>query len=157
MLPLHILGSEDYLAIQETLFRYNRSIDNGDVAEYRELFTEDAVKESPQVWGTLTGRESILRAHAEYLNSPNFASFRGGQHRIANLIVERAEIARTDGGRADAGRAETWCSFLFVIPGDSEPKIAATGEYRDVLIKRDGRWRIAHRIITITSNLAVKR
>jgi len=136
-IPLQQLHIEDLVLIQDTIARYNRSIDAGDRGEYLSLFTKDAIKENLNVWGTLRGIEEIARAFDEYSSSPSFANFRDGQHWVTNLIIDDVK----------AGRVETWSNYAFWVPTPDGPKLLVMGTYHDVFVKQDGRWLFEKRVI----------
>ena len=126
------LPLEDFEHIRQLKYRYCRCIDTANIAELRELFTEDA--SVCYVGGSYRfeaeGREKILEAlswafHAEA---------------IAMHHVNHPEIELTSPTEATG----TWYLKDWFL--DLRHKIITDGSalYKDRYIKRDGRWLIQH-------------
>lgn len=140
------VDANDRFAIAETIARYNRSIDNGDRAEFLSVFAPDGIKESQTYWGVLSGHEALGQWFDRFFgDGPDAATFRryqGGQHRVENLIIESAE----------RDEVHTWSNFILVIPFHDGPKVTVIGNYHDIFVRRDGRWLIGKRRIEIVSD-----
>lgn len=124
--------SSDKLEILELLNRYILSIDTHDDAQFADNFHDDAVYVSP--FGTATGREAILATihtwHAGGITA-------GKRHMMGAWRID------LDGDRATA------FSSYWVVNAQDGTAIVASGDYRDVLSKRDGVWKLQSRHQTI--------
>lgn len=124
--------SSDKLAILELLNRYILSIDTHDDTQFADNFHDDAVYESP--FGTASGRAEILATihswHAGGITA-------GKRHMIGAWRID------LDGDRA------TSVSSYWVVNAQNGTAIVASGEYRDVLTKRNGVWKLQRRQQTI--------
>ena len=127
----------DELLIDDTIARYNRAIHTGDLDEFLSLFTEDATWDSP-LEGVKTGHAALGAWFTAYSESES--EFHGGQHWVTNRLYD--EITED--------RVAIWSTWFFLTPnGDAGPRITVMGEYHDVLVKQDGRWRFERRTIKI--------
>jgi uncharacterized protein (TIGR02246 family) len=131
----------DRLAIADTLARYNRAVDAADSEKFTSLFTESGEWSSP-FWGTFTGREAIRGFIDELAANKSHTEFRGGQHRIANVIIEELE----------PGRVSLWANWIVVRGTENGPKLGAMGNYNDILEKEGGRWLFARRAIEVVAD-----
>jgi uncharacterized protein (TIGR02246 family) len=125
------------LSIRNVVTRLAILADQGDLHEYIDQFTEDAVWGFPE--GVRTGRAAI-RAGAEErraggVTGPGSAT----RHIITNVTV------RVDG--PDAATADSY--FLFFQNTDTTPTLFNMGWYHDVFAREDDRWRLARRDIAI--------
>ncbi|NOW47974.1 hypothetical protein FHW96_004158 [Novosphingobium sp. SG751A] len=130
------LSVEDRLDIQELLARYAWTFDSGDVEGFVACFTPDAILcedafEEPDIWGGEAG----IRAMAEFFFSR--PSFPGRQHHVSQILIEG------EGERASVR------SFCFVTDNKGEPPyhLRFAGRYDDIVVRCDGRWRFAERLI----------
>lgn len=128
--------------IEDTMYRYNRSIDTGDKDEFLSVFTTNGVKSSPTYWGDLVGHEELTTWFDKFYGGPDFKRFQGGQHRIANLIYNSVE---TD-------EIRTWCNFTLVVPGERAPYISVIGNYHDTFVPVGDRWLFKRRSIEIVKD-----
>jgi ketosteroid isomerase-like protein len=122
-------------AIRETLHRYAIFLDDGRVAEFLDLFSEDAIFTAAEF--VYEGREGIRTELAEKERPP-------GKHLPFPALIELESPTR----------ARAWSDFLRVKQdrsGDPESwKITNVGRYYDVLVKGDdGRWRFQRRDVQI--------
>ena len=123
----------DERAIRDVIFRYTHAVDRFDWAMLSDCFHPDAVleygaKSTPADW--IAGAERGL------------STYRFTQHAVSNVIVE------SDG--SDVARAQSYCLARHRIPGtDGKPDTDFLwgGRYVDRFERRDGAWRIAHRIV----------
>jgi hypothetical protein len=127
------LAPADHLAIQETLHRYCHCLDRGRWEEFPALFTEDCVLDLSQVLGRFEGAAGV-RQFCEMMRPMGLFM----RHLLTNTIAR---------GTADQARAE---SYVIAITG-AHPGAArqATGIYEDELVKRDGRWLLHRRRLTL--------
>ena len=120
--------SSDKFAILELLNRYILSIDSHDDAQFADNFHDDAEYISP--FGTARGREQILATihkwHAGGITA-------GKRHMIGAWRIE------VDGDTATA------FSSYWVVSARDGTAIVASGDYQDVLSKRNGVWKLQRR------------
>ncbi len=135
----------DRSGITDLLGRIAHLADDGELADYIELFTEDAVwamPANPAVGASgdrRVGREDILagaRARRESgLQGPGTAT----RHVITTVEV----VSCSD------DEARTVAYWLFVRNTTATPQIASMGRYDDVLRYTAEGWRLAERQITV--------
>jgi hypothetical protein len=121
----------DQQAIRDVVLRYCRGIDRLDLELVRECYHPDATDDHGGFVGT----------RDEYVDwvSGVLARYEGTMHVVANQLVE------LDG---DAARSETYgIAYHFGDPPDDHRRNFTTGfRYVDRFERRDGEWRIAHRV-----------
>ncbi len=123
------LTTEDQLAIQQLVARYNHAIDGGDGRAYADAFIEDGVLDAGDL--VLEGR-AALAAFAD--SFPR--SVRAPRHVATNLVID---------GDGDQAELRAYVQ-LYVLDGDPPyQQVSASGIYTDVLTKSDGRWRFVRR------------
>jgi hypothetical protein len=127
------LTTADRLAIQDTLHRYCHSLDRGRWEEFAALFTDDCRLDLSQVLGLYEGAAGI-RQYSEMLRSVNILM----RHLVTNIVLEG------DGQRA---RAAAYVMAITGTPGAAQRQ--TTGLYDDELVKRDGRWLLHRRRLTL--------
>jgi hypothetical protein len=125
------LSTTDRLAIAETLSRYSHCIDKGRWEEFATLFTPDCRLDLSQVLGCYEGRDGIRQFCAMMQPLGLFM-----RHLVTNVVL------RGDGERAQAE------SYVVAITG-SPGAPPTTGFYDDEFVKRDGRWLLHHRRLTL--------
>lgn len=123
-------------AIRRLMAIYGQLLDSKRIAEWGELFTEDAVF---QVWGqTWRGRDAIAAGIGGMQpDSP-------GKHVILAPVID---LLGPD-------RARAWTDLSAFSSGtDASGKqtisIATIGRYHDELVRRDGRWRFTRRVVVM--------
>jgi uncharacterized protein (TIGR02246 family) len=119
----------DLEAIRRLIALYPQLLDAKRLEEWGGLFAEDAIFD---VFGRrLAGRTEIVREVGAMQPAAPL------KHAVFAPIVE-----------LDApDRARAWTDFATFAQGATGIAIANFATYHDVLAKRDGRWRIAHRTI----------
>lgn len=121
------------LDINDLFVRYVCALDEGDVATVVACFAEDGTLASP-VAGEHTGHPAI-RAFAE-----RFARYRASgaqlRHVISNLRID-----------VDGDRAHAQCYLVVFLTRDGESRVIPPGRYDCRLVKVDGEWRFAHRVV----------
>ncbi len=123
------LSVEDRIEIMELVARYNHAIDYGDPGGWAATFAEDGTFEMP---GRKISGPSELEKFAT-----EFASTQAGtRHWTNNLLIE---------GEGD--RATLRCYLCLLKSGTGEP--VTTGLYTDELVRVDGAWRFAARVVSI--------
>ena len=126
------LTTEDQLAIQGLVARYNHAVDSGEGQDYADTFTADGVLDAGAL--VVEGRDA-LAAFATGLPS----SMRSPRHIATNLVIEG------DGDRATV-RAYVQ---MYVLAGEPpHPELAVSGKYTDKLVRTGGRWRFERRVFT---------
>ncbi|WP_291043446.1 nuclear transport factor 2 family protein [Herbiconiux sp.] len=135
-------GLEDRVAIDDLYNEYLWALDTGDTQGWLDTFTEDAEAWEDQPDGStwkMTGKEALRDLIEKYHGDPGFP---GHQHR------EGTRIFRAD----PEGRPDHWVvkSYTFATTFDVESHTATlywAGYYRDVVVKRDGEWKLLRRWI----------
>lgn len=125
---------EDADEIRLLLASYGECLDRRDFVAYSELFAEDGELVAPL--GEARGREAIRALLERRIGSdpPEQASV----HLIASPLV-----------RIDGDRATSKVIWAYVTGGDDGyPLLLQLGFYDDVLVREDGRWRFARRVIS---------
>ena len=126
----------DELAIRNLVGQLAQFSDDGELDEYIELVTEDAVIESGN--GERRGRPQILQVAKDRLESG--MSGRGtSRHVVTNTIVEID----------DDTTASARSYFLFIRDSATNPTVQYVGRYHDEFRHADGTWRLARRQISI--------
>lgn len=126
------LTADDKIEIQELVARYHKAIDSRSPEEWAETFTETGVFESMRV-GTHRGRAELLRFAQEFWDGDECAPWRGGQHWVANMIIE-----------GDRRRARMFCYHMMFMPRSADAvESVIMAAYDDDVELVDGRWRFA--------------
>jgi 3-phenylpropionate/cinnamic acid dioxygenase small subunit len=131
--------------IRTVLARIAQLADTGDLDEYLTLFTEDAV------WGmpdnpAVGVAASEKRGHAEILA--------GAQERRASGLqgpgTDSRHVLTTIAVAVESEhRATARSYFMFFGTTSTTPTLRTMGQYDDVLVRGDGGWQLAHRVITV--------
>jgi uncharacterized protein (TIGR02246 family) len=133
----HTEATTAELSIRNVVARLALLADQGDLDEYIDQFTEDAVWGFPG--GERTGRAAI-RAGAEERRAGGVTGpGTHTRHVITTLSV------RVDG--PDAAVADSY--FLFFQSTDTSPTLFNMGWYHDAFVREGARWRLSRRDITI--------
>jgi uncharacterized protein (TIGR02246 family) len=139
------MGPTDDGDIRSLLARLAQLADGGDVDDYAQLFTVDAVWVVPDVPQTgvvgveLRGRAAIADAAA----ARRADGVQGPGTHTAHLVTTTAVQFEGD----DAAVADSCWQFL--VETATAPRIQAVGRYRDDLRRTDGAWRLARREIVL--------
>jgi ketosteroid isomerase-like protein len=125
-------------SIRETLARYNHAGDRGRVAELAAQFTPDGVLEI-HGGATLRGRAAIAeglgggaRRRAERAASRTGLIVR---HHVSSVLIHDVTPERASSA-----------SYFAVLTQDG---LDHWGRYRDMLVPREGRWLLAHRLVRL--------
>ena len=122
---------EDYEAIRRLMAIYAQLLDSKRIAEWGQLFTEDAVF---AVWGqTWRGRAAIEAGIGGM--QPELP----GKHVILTPVID---LKAPD-------RALVWTDLSALASAKEGISVATIGRYHDELVKQAGRWRIARRIVVM--------
>lgn len=121
--------------IRNVVARLAHLADDGDLAEYLDLFTEDATWESAT--DRRAGREDLLagarQRRADGIQGP------GSDTRHVNTTL----WVRIDG--PDTATAESY--FLFLADASTAPRVRLTGRYEDTFRRTPDGWKLASRRI----------
>jgi 3-phenylpropionate/cinnamic acid dioxygenase small subunit len=130
--------------IQEALARLAHLADDGEVADYLDLFTEDAVWETPEVAATgkadrRAGRtdigDGVIARRARGIQGPGSAT----RH-----VVHTIEV--TDGPDGTAASVAYWA---FYTSTTGTPVLAGLGRYDDEWKLTPTGWKLARRRVTL--------
>lgn len=129
--------------IKECLYRYARGVDRGDLELVRSTYFSDAFDDHVEYKGNVDGLIEWLRQR--------FASVDNSIHFLGNCLIEFASES--------FAFAETYfASRRLRLPTDGEkhqmePTDAicrqSWGRYLDHFEKRNGEWRVAHRVVVM--------
>lgn len=126
------LSNDDQLEIHALVARYNHAVDSGDGGGFAATFTEAGVLDAGAL--QLEGREALAR-FAEGLPQ----SQRSPRHITSNLLID---------GSGERATVQSYVQ-MFALAGDPPvQQVAASGRYRDQLVKLDGRWHFERRVFT---------
>lgn len=131
------LAAGDALEVHELIHRVLLAEDSRDYDALRQLFTEDAVHDH-SIYGRVQGSQAIVA----FVQANLARGFDGVRHHAFNVVTARLG--------EDGAAAVSYVVPLKLFPaaGESDgdlPRILGHGVVRDRLIKRNARWRIAHR------------
>ena len=122
---------DTYEAIRRLMAIYAQLLDSKRIAEWGQLFTEDAVF---AVWGqTWRGRAAIE------VGIGGMQPELPGKHVILTPVID---LKAPD-------RALVWTDLSAFASAKEGISVATIGRYHDELVKQAGRWRIARRIVVM--------
>ena len=129
-----MISVDDKIVIQELITKYNLAIDNKNIDEWTNTWTDDGI------WTTTFGE---AKGKAELKNMVNQITneFAGGKRHVStNIIIEDASTNNMANAK----------SYLTVIEAQKAPEVVATGVYSDTL-KKDGsgKWKFFQRKLDI--------
>jgi uncharacterized protein (TIGR02246 family) len=133
--------AKDRMAIEETLRRYVRALDDSDLDAYLATLTEDASFLAPE--GNHHGKEAI-RAYVEPVMKSRLqrrekegAAATATHHVVTNQAIEFT----------DADNAVVRAYWMFVVAqGEGKPlSVSLMGSSEDYLTRQDGKWLIRER------------
>ena len=127
---------EDELAIRNNLARLALLADGGDLGEYVDLFTADAVWDVPGS-PPKQGRDEIRTGAHERRDSGMTGPGSNTRHLISTIAVA------VDG---DEARAES--IFQFLAETTTAPRVQLMGHYADRWVRSADGWQLADRKIT---------
>ena len=123
-------------AIRNLVARIALLADEGDLDDYTDQFTEDAVWNFPA--GPRQGRKDIRVGAEERRASGTTGPQSRTRHILTNLAIEVADDSNATG----------ICYFMFLNGNTTPPSLVNFGVYRDTYRRDDGVWRLARRDIT---------
>jgi uncharacterized protein (TIGR02246 family) len=125
------------LQIRNLIARIAFLADQGELDEYVDQFTEDAVWDFPN--GPRHGRADIL-AGAEVRRADKITG--PGSHTRHVITTVSVQVLSDDAATSDS-------YFLFYQNTTSTPTLFNMGHYHDKFAREDGVWRLARRDITL--------
>ena len=126
---------EDWIRINALFTRYAIALDHGEVDTIVACFTEDGIVDSP-IMGSFSGHAAI-RDFAER-NARLRQSGAQMRHVISNVQMD-----------VDGDRANAVCYLTNFITRDGKAELVSPGVYDCKLVKRDGVWLFAYRLVTL--------
>lgn len=127
---------EDAKEIHDLLIRYGLTLDGRDYKAYASLFAKDGV----WIGGFGTHRTP---AGIEAMLEKNMGPARPGVRNKDNFHLLTNEIIDVQGDRATAVSR-----LIFYVKGpDGRPAPQFAGHYQDELVREDGRWKFARRVV----------
>jgi ketosteroid isomerase-like protein len=128
-----IINVDDKIIIQELIATYNIAIDNKNIDEWTNMWTDDGK------WSTTFGEakgKSELKNMVDQITN-EFAS--GKRHLSTNIIIQ--------GAPNNMASAK---SYLIVTEAKKTPEVVASGTYSDILKKNNnGEWKFFQRKLDI--------
>jgi ketosteroid isomerase-like protein len=129
-----MISVDDKIVIQELITKYNLAIDNKNIDEWTNTWTDDGI------WTTTFGE---AKGKTELKNMVNKITneFAGGKRHVStNIIIDDASTNNMINAK----------SYLTVIEAQKTPEVVATGVYSDTL-KKDGsgKWKFFQRKLDI--------
>ncbi|HET8794207.1 MAG TPA: nuclear transport factor 2 family protein [Nitrososphaeraceae archaeon] len=129
-----MISTEDKIVIQELMTRYNLAIDNQNMDEWSNTWTDDGIWTT--TFGEAKGKTELKNMANQITN--NFAN--GKRHLLTNIIIE--DISTNNIANAK--------SYLTVLEAHDTPEVVATGVYSDTLKKDgNGKWKFFQRKLDI--------
>ncbi len=138
----------DRIAIEDMVTEYYVHLGGGDASAFDEYFTEDAIFDVNGI--VATGREEIEAIYAGIGEDETSASNQGGPFHmiLSNPVIE------VNGDTATA-------QFIWTGIGNPEigepPVLIEQGREYDKLVKVDGSWKFAHRVVIAESGLPMNQ
>lgn len=140
----------DRIMIGELIQMYGSHYDEGRMDEFDALFTDDAVLDfspDPGYFPVPLAGKAMISEHMRARNA-EVAAVAQRRHLTTNTIFEHLD--------GETARTESFLTVLSVAHGSNTPIINATGVYRDVFRKVDGRWLFAERKATLDAVVSRK-
>jgi ketosteroid isomerase-like protein len=128
-----IITVDDKIIIQELIAKHNVALDNKNMDEWTNTWTEDGIWSTP--FGEAKGKAELKNMIDQVTNE--FAS--GKRHVSTNIIIE--------GAQNNMASAK---SYLIVTEAKKTPEVVASGTYTDILRKdASGKWKFLQRKLDI--------
>ena len=123
----------DKIIIQELIAKHNIALDNKNIDEWTDTWTDDGVWSTP--FGEAKGKTELKNLINQVTNE--FAS--GKRHLSTNIIIEDAP-----------NNTASAQSYLIVTEAKKTPEVVASGTYTDTLKKdANGKWKFLQRRLEI--------
>ena len=124
---------EDKIIIQELIAKHNVALDNKNIDEWTNSWTDDGIWSTP--YGEAKGKTELKNMINQVTNE--FAS--GKRHLSTNIIIEDAP-----------NNTAIAQSYLIVTEAKKTPELVASGTYIDTLKKdANGKWKFVQRRLEI--------
>ena len=128
-----IITVDDKLTIQELIATYNIAVDNKNIDEWTNTWTDDGTWST--TFGEAKGKPELKNMIQQVTNE--FAS--GKRHLSTNIIIEDAP-----------NNMASVKSYLIVTEAKKTPEVVASGTYSDILKKNNsGSWKFYKRKLDI--------
>ena len=127
------LTTADRLEILDLLARCAWAQDAGDTAAWLDSYTADAT-----LLGAI-GQPSRLSGHAELATTMAGRAPVDGRHWMSDHVLDEEQ----------PGQVRHRCYWNFFMFGGGPPRLFAMGTYTDLLVRRDDRWQISERTISL--------
>ena len=128
-----IIKIEDKIIIQELIAKHNIALDNKNIDDWTNSWTDDGVWTTP--FGEAKGKTELKNMINQVTNE--FAS--GKRHLSTNILIEDAP-----------NNMATAKSYLIVTEAKKTPEVVASGTYIDTLKKNaNGKWEFVQRRLEI--------
>ena len=128
-----IITVDDKLTIQELIATYNIAVDNKNIDEWTNTWTDDGTWTT--TFGEAKGKPELKNMIEQVTNE--FAS--GKRHLSTNIIIEDAP-----------NNMASVKSYLIVTEAKKTPEVVASGTYSDILKKNNsGSWKFYKRKLDI--------
>jgi uncharacterized protein (TIGR02246 family) len=128
-----MINISDRITIQELIAKYNLAIDNKNIDEWTNTWTDDGIWTT--TFGEAKGKTELNNMIDQVTNE--FAS--GKRHLSTNIIIDDAQ-----NNMASAK------SYITVIEAKKTPEVVASGTYSDILKKNNnGEWKFVQRKLDI--------
>ena len=128
-----MINTSDRIIIQELIAKYNLAVDNKNIDEWINTWTDDGIWTT--TFGEAKGKTELNNMINQVTNE--FAS--GKRHFSTNIMIEDAQ-----NNMASAK------SYLTVIEAKKTPEVVASGTYSDILKKNNNEeWKFVQRKLDI--------
>lgn len=126
----------DELAIRNLVARLAQLADDGELSDYIELFTEDAVWDGGPALGVVQGHPEILAAARQRRADGRSGPGTHSRHVVTTQVVE-----------LQGDRATSRAVFHYYTKTDAAPTLSIMGIYEDELVRTARGWRLARRLV----------
>jgi uncharacterized protein (TIGR02246 family) len=138
------LAAEQQLAIQQLYARQSHAIDSGDARAWAACFTADGAFRSPTYAGAVVGTAALTAFAEEFARAAAEAGVVRRHWTTALALESQAE---------DLVAARCYAMVLATAAGE-RPVIERTVVFHDRLVRRDGRWLIEERQVSVDGRAA---
>jgi uncharacterized protein (TIGR02246 family) len=138
------LAAEQQLAIQQLYARQSHAIDSGDARAWAACFTADGVFRSPTYGGAVVGTAALTAFAEEFARAAAEAGVVRRHWTTALALECQAE---------DLVAARCYAMVLATAAGE-RPVIERVVVFHDRLVRRDGRWQIEERRVSVDGQAA---
>jgi 3-phenylpropionate/cinnamic acid dioxygenase small subunit len=135
------LPTSTFREVEDLLFACNWALDDCDPDAWADCFAPDGefIRHSPGPGADpprLTGRQELIGFVEEVRRDLGAGRLR---HSVSNLVVSQAP---------EGLQAKSYITVIDAAPAAAS-RIFALGRYEDQLVRRDGAWRLARRVVRI--------